>query len=98
MLPVLPVCYTGAGPHRLHPNAAAALATPPRRELTLTLSRGFTWPRLSVAAGAPILPVFPALAAGPHPRRELTLTPRLGFTCPRLGVAAGAPPARGGLT
>jgi hypothetical protein len=43
------------GPHRLHPNAGAALGTPPRRELTLTLSRGFTWPRLSVAAGASLL-------------------------------------------
>src|SRR5206468_5644459 len=30
-----------ARPHRLHPNAVAALGTPPRRELTLTPRRGF---------------------------------------------------------
>ena len=45
---------------------ALALGPHPQRELTLTLSRGVAWPRLSVAADA-----F-ALALGPHPQRELT--------------------------
>jgi hypothetical protein len=31
---------------------ALALGPHPQRELTLTLSRGVAWPRLSVAAGA----------------------------------------------
>ena len=56
----------------------------PQRELTLTLSRGVAWPRLSVAAGAL------ALALGPHPQRELTLTLSHGVAWPRLSVAAGA--------
>ena len=52
---VLPAGFSAlaVGPHRLHPNAAAALGTPAHRELTLTLRRGVAWPRRSVAAGAP---------------------------------------------
>ncbi len=45
-----------AGPHHLHPNAAAALGTPARRELTPTLTLGSACPRARVAAGAPLLP------------------------------------------
>src|SRR5204862_3189397 len=32
------------GPHRLHPNAAAALGAPPQRELALTSRGGFACP------------------------------------------------------
>ncbi|PYR01533.1 MAG: hypothetical protein DMF97_07355 [Acidobacteria bacterium] len=36
---------------------ALALGPHPQRELTLTLRRGVAWPRRSVAAGAPVLPI-----------------------------------------
>ena len=53
------------GPHRLHPNAAAALGAPAKRELTLTPRGGFACPPRAVAAGA-----F-ALAPGPFSLRSL---------------------------
>src|SRR5438477_2176319 len=49
VLPVLPIPPSPAVFFALAPRHH------PRRELTLTLSRGFTWPRLSVAAGASVL-------------------------------------------
>src|SRR2546422_10765444 len=88
-----------AGPHG-HPNAAAALGTPPsRRELSLTPRRGFTRPRLRCATPAR-LPrwgprcgrrryiFFTGGGAPPPPRPVADTSPRIPG--PRRGVAAGA--------
>src|SRR5207247_6820458 len=76
-----------AGPHRLHPNAAAALGTPPRRELTLTPRLRIRTPPARCATPARLPrwgPRWPqallALAAGPH---------RLH---PNAAAALGTPP------
>jgi len=46
-----------AGPHRLHPNAAAALETLARGELTQMARPGSACLRLAMAAGAPPAPL-----------------------------------------
>src|SRR5712691_10939297 len=52
------------GPHG-HPNAAAALGTPPsRRELTLTPRLGFAWPRLGAPPQRCCRAGDPGVAAG----------------------------------
>src|SRR5206468_841674 len=96
-LSILPVFFALApGPHRLHPNAAAALGTPPRRELTLMRRR-----RLCLAATAawpqappvlPILPILPILPVLPIPPilPILPLQPKKHEHVPIPHVASGA--------
>ena len=52
-----------------------ALGPHPQRELTLTPRRGVTWPRRSVAAGAPYPPYLP------HPPYLPYLVPVLRYPC-----------------
>src|SRR2546425_13059614 len=67
ILPILPIFFAlASGPHRLHPNAAAALGAPPRRELTLMRRRR---PCLAAAAAWPQAP----LPDRPDPQAHLTL-------------------------
>src|SRR5204862_609294 len=92
------VLALAAGPHRLHPNAADALGTPPRRELTLTprlrirspparcgRRRFLHWRRGPTASTPTRVPRW-----GPRPPRTDADTAPPGFAVLRRGVAAGA--------
>src|SRR5712691_8922513 len=90
-----------AGPHG-HPNAAAALGTPPgRRELTLMPRLGFPCPRLAMAAGAsfftgggaPRAPQRGCRVGDParSPRTDADTSPRIHTSSARRATPARLP-------
>src|SRR5204862_7642171 len=98
------VLALAAGPHRLHPNAADALGTPPRRELTPTprlripspparcgRRRFLHWRRGPTACTPTRLPRW-----GPRPAANSRRHRASGFPVLRRAVAAGASCTGGG--